>query len=342
MTREKVVSCIQPSGQLHIGNYFGAIKNWVDLQDTHECIYGIADLHCMTMPYEPSELYDNTTQMIIDLLACGIDLEKSILFVQSFVPEHAELNWILNCFSSYPELSRLSNFQDKSEQIKLASKDNFISTGLFTYPVLQAADILMYNPDLVPVGKDQEQHLEICRNIVDRFNSKFGPYFTKPTALYSNNPKMMSLADPSKKMSKSLGDKHIIGIFEDRHSIIRKISAAVTDSLELTSSHESESKILEMSKGVANLFGILKTCGYESEWKSFIHEYRSGTIKYSVLKDCVIDSIFSVVTPLSEKRNIITKDLPYVYKMIDESSAKARSIAQYNLKEIKKLVGLRI
>src|SRR5882724_1059073 len=216
----RVLSCIQPTAEMHIGNYFGAVKNWVALQDSHECIYGIVDLHAITMPYDPQELKANTARMAIELLACGIDPQRTILFIQSLVPEHSELCWILGCICPYGELSRMTQFKDKSEVLK---GSQFVSAGLFTYPVLQAADILIYRAKYVPVGKDQEQHLELSRDIARRFNGQFKTdLFPEPAPLFTETPKIMSLVDPTKKMSKSAGDRHYIGLFEEEKSIRAK------------------------------------------------------------------------------------------------------------------------
>ena len=224
--KKRVLSCIQPTGEMHIGNYFGAIKNWVDIQEEYDCVYGIVDLHAMTMPYVAKTLKDNTTRMAAELLACGIDPNKAILFTQSLVPQHTELTWIFNCVASYGELSRMTQFKDKSDQLESGVKGDFVSAGLFTYPVLQAADILIYKAELVPVGKDQEQHLELSRNIAVRFNRMFGKYFPEPKPLFTEIPKLMSLADPTKKMSKSLGEKHFIGLFEQEESIRKKVRSS--------------------------------------------------------------------------------------------------------------------
>ena len=202
---KNVLSCVQPTGDLHLGNYFGAVQNWVRLQDQYECRYGVVDYHSMTMPYNPAQLRENTWRMVFYLLACGIKPEH--LFIQSLVPEHAELAWILSCTSSYGELTRMTQFKDKTEQLREADKEAFVSVGLFAYPVLQAADILIYHADYVPVGKDQEQHLELSRNIAQRFNHQFGrEYFVHPEPLFTETPKILSPADPTKKMSKSLGN----------------------------------------------------------------------------------------------------------------------------------------
>lgn len=305
MQKKRVLSCIQPTGDMHLGNYFGAIKNWVEIQDRYQCIYGVVDLHAMTMPYTPKELYTNTTQMIVDLLACGIDPEKSVLFIQSLVPQHTELAWVFNCVCSYGELSRMTQFKDKSQQLEEGAKGNFISAGLFTYPVLQAADILVYKAELVPVGKDQEQHLELSRNIAVRFNSQFGEYFPEPQPLFTEIPKLLSLADPTKKMSKSLGDKHVIGLFESEESIRKKVKSAVTDTGEETD---------KMSAGVQNLFTLLKAGGFISEHDSLMKDYVAGNRKYVPLKEGVADSMVSLTSGFIKKRNEIMSDKEGVEK----------------------------
>ena len=177
MNKKRVLSCIQPTGEIHIGNYFGAVRNWVNIQDQYDCVYGVVDLHAMTMPYSSKDLRQNTLNMFADLMAAGLDPERSVLFVQSLVPQHTELTWIFSCVTSYGELSRMTQFKDKSDQLESGGKNGYVSAGLFTYPVLQAADILIYKADFVPVGKDQEQHLELSRNIAVRFNNQFGEYF---------------------------------------------------------------------------------------------------------------------------------------------------------------------
>ncbi len=225
---KRVLSLVQPTGDLHLGNYFGAVKNWVELQNTYNCIYGVADCHSMTMPYNAIDLRENTWKMVFQLLACGIKPEN--LFIQSLVPEHTELCWILSCVTSYGELSKMTQFKDKREQLEEKDNQAFISAGLFSYPALQAADILIYKADYVPVGKDQEQHLELSRNIAARFNHQFGKeYFVHPAPLFTEIPKLLSPADPTKKMSKSLGEKHFINLFGDPNRIRKQIKSAVTD-----------------------------------------------------------------------------------------------------------------
>lgn len=334
MSKKTVLSAIQPSGELHLGNYFGAIRNWVRLQNEGEykCIYGAVDLHVMTLPYEPEVLKKNTEQMLIDILACGVDPDKSILFIQSLVPEHSELTWIFNCICSFGDLTRQTQFKDKSDQInEKQTGDKFISAGLFIYPVLQVADILAYRANFVPVGKDQEQHLELSRTIAERFNSRFGELFPEPQALFTETPKIYSLADPAKKMSKSLGEKHIVGLFEEENSLRKKVRSAVTDSGEATG---------EMSAGVANLFELLKACGKTDAALSLMEDYTAGNLKYSLLKEAVADALVELTGDFRKRREEFIKDRKGAMKQIHKSSENAREIAGETLKEVRKLCGL--
>lgn len=332
MNKKRVLSCIQPTGEIHIGNYFGAVRNWVNLQDQYDCVYGVVDLHAMTMPYSPKELRQNTVQMFIDLMAAGLDPQKSILFVQSLVPQHTELTWIFSCVTSYGELSRMTQFKDKSDQIEKGGKNSFVSAGLFSYPVLQAADILIYKADFVPVGKDQEQHLELSRNIAVRFNNQFGQYFPEPQPLYTEVPKLMSLADPEKKMSKSMGNKHFISLFESEESIRKKVKSAVTDTGGQAGS--------QMSPGVANLFTIIKACGKLNEYEALLNDYNNGSLQYKDLKDVAGNSLVELTRPFRLKREELSKDTQLIKRLINESSEKARSFAEKTLNDVKELTGL--
>jgi tryptophanyl-tRNA synthetase len=219
--RETIFSGIQPSGELHLGNYLGAIRNWVALQSSYRCFYCIVDYHAITQPFEPSLIAQRARDMAGDLIACGIDPAKSTLFVQSAVPEHTELAWALASVTSYGELGRMTQFKDKSEK----NPEN-INAGLFTYPVLQAADILIYRATKVPVGEDQRQHLELAREIVRKWNARFGETFLEPEALYSSTPKILGL-DGQAKMSKSLGNT--ISLREDDKAVWDKLRTAATD-----------------------------------------------------------------------------------------------------------------
>jgi len=333
MSKKRVLSCIQPTGEIHIGNYFGAIKNWVEIQDTYDCVYGVVDLHAMTMPYDPDTLKNNTLQMFIDLLACGIDPEKSVLFIQSLVPQHTELTWIFSCVTSYGELSRMTQFKDKTDQLEgTTGKKSFISAGLFTYPVLQAADILIYKANFVPVGKDQEQHLELSRNVAIRFNNQFGKYFPEPEPLFTEVPKLMSLADPTKKMSKSLGEKHYIGVFDSDEVIRKKVRSAVTD----TGGQSGEL----MSAGVANLFTIIRACGNTQALLSLTDDYDKGILKYKDLKEITAESLVSTLAPFRDRRAELLANREKIYKLVHELSAVAREYAVNTLNEVKALTGL--
>lgn len=332
MSKKRVLSCIQPTGEIHLGNYFGAVKNWVKLQDEYSCVYGVVDLHAMTMPYDPKVLKENTFSMVAELLALGIDPEKSILFVQSLVPQHTELAWVFNCVTSYGELSRMTQFKDKSELLQSKSKKTIISTGLFTYPVLQAADILVYNADYVPVGKDQEQHLELTRNIAVRFNKQFGEYFKEPEPLYTEIQKLMSLADPTKKMSKSLGEKHYIGMFDEEAKIRKKVRSAVTDT--------GDTPDGQMSAGVENLFNLLKACGKSEELAKFTKDFEAGELRYKDLKDTTADGLVSMIEPFRKNKEALMNDRAYVEKIMQEHSQKASELASETLRNVKKLAGM--
>jgi tryptophanyl-tRNA synthetase len=257
----RIFSGIQPTGTLHIGNYFGAIRNWAALQNDYECVYCIVDYHAITIDIDPKVLRAASRNMALDLIACGIDPERAILFVQSAVPEHTELAWIFGCVTSYGDLSRMTQFKDKSAGKK------FVSASLFTYPVLQAADILLYRADGVPVGEDQVQHLELSRRIARRFNARFGEFFPEPEPIVGKGARIMSLADPTIKMSKSAGDAHYIGVMEDESSIRKKVRSAVTD----TGLAAGE----EMSPGVETLFEILELSTELSGDPSIVAELRA-------------------------------------------------------------------
>jgi tryptophanyl-tRNA synthetase len=329
---KKVLSCIQPTGDLHVGNYFGAVQNWVRLQTQHQCIYGVVNNHSMTMPYQAAKLRENTWKMAFQLLACGIESDN--LFIQSLVPEHIELSWILSCVCSFGELSRMTQFKEKAEQLKTGDKEAAISAGLFMYPVLQAADILIYRADYVPVGKDQEQHLELSRNIAARFNNQFAKeYFVHPAPLFTEIPKLLSPADPTKKMSKSLGEKHYINLFGEADKIRKQIRSAVTDTgLETASA--------EMSAGVKNLFELLKACGQQDAHAALKADYDAGILKYKDLKETVGEALVELTQPFKEKLAELNADKKNVKAQIIASSAQIRKIAQQTMQEVREITGL--
>jgi len=326
---KRVLSAIQPTGDMHYGNYFGAVKNWVALQEKYECIYGVVDYHAMTMPYNPKKLRENTWDVIFNLLAVGVKAEN--LFIQSLVPEHTELNWILSCFSSYGQLTRMTQFKDKSTQNK-AGEESFISSGLLSYPILQAADILIYKADFVPVGKDQQQHLELTRNIAQRFNNQMGKeYFVLPEMLFTETPKIMSTADPMKKMSKSAGEKHSISLFADEKVIMKRIKSAVTDTGEKTDT---------MSPGIVNLFMLLKASDKMDVHKSLMEDYNNNALKYVDLKEAVAQTLIELSNEFKAKKAEFLTNKKDIKNQIKYSSSQIRKIAQETIKEVKELTGL--
>lgn len=326
-----VLSAIQPTGDMHLGNYFGAVKNWVALQEKYKCYYGVVDYHAMTMPYDVNKLRTNTWDLITNLVAVGVKPEN--LFIQSLVPEHTELGWIFNCFCSYGQLTRMTQFKDKSNQVKEGGKEDFISVGLLDYPVLQAADILIYRADYVPVGKDQEQHLELARDIAHRFNTQVGKeYFVLPEPLYTETPKIRSTADPVKKMSKSAGEKHYINAFADEATIRRQVKSAVTDS--------GDTPEGMMAEGIQNLFELIKGSGRITEHDELMENYLSGTLKYVDLKQVTADALVNMISGFVEKKNEINADKRKLKDQVRQSSSEIRKRAQETIKEVKDLIGL--
>ncbi|MBU1178305.1 tryptophan--tRNA ligase [Patescibacteria group bacterium] len=322
----KIFSGIQPTGQLHLGNYLGAIKNWVELQDTYDCIYCIVDYHAMTIPYQPDQMQKNILEAAADLIAAGIDPQKSILFIQSHVPEHTELAWMLNTVTPLSELKRMTQFKDKSKQFP----EN-VNMGLFDYPVLQAADILLYSTDKVPVGEDQIQHLELTRLIARKFNQKFGETFVEPEVLLTKTPRVMSLKDPSKKMSKSLGPAHYIALTDKPEIIQDKIKKAVTDTGENSA---------EVSPGVQNLFTLLEIFGRAEVYKKFTAEHQAGKIKYAELKEELGQAISDYFADFREQKQKLLANPEGLRDLLAQGTKKAREIAVKNIKDIKNKVGL--
>ena len=326
----RIFSGIQPTGTLHIGNYFGAIRNWAALQDDYECVYCIVDYHAITIDIDPKVLRAASRNMALDLIACGIDPERAILFVQSAVPEHTELAWIFGCVTSYGDLSRMTQFKDKSAGRK------FVSAGLFTYPILQAADILLYRADGVPVGEDQVQHLELSRRIARRFNARFGEFFPEPEPIVGKKgARLKSLTDPTKEMSKSAGKANYVGMMEDESSIRKKVRSAVTD----TGLAAGE----EMSPGVENLFEILELATELSGDPSIVAElhadFATGKLMYSRLKDAVFENLMKVLRPI-QKRRAELEASGEVKMILEKGAQKARAIARENIAQVRALAGL--
>jgi len=329
--RKQVFSGIQPTGSLHLGRYFGAVQNWVNLQKSYDCIYCVVDYHAMTMPFDPKLLREQAWNVAFDLIAVGLDPDN--MFIQSMIPEHTELAWIFNCVSSYGEVSRMTQFKDKSQQINEKDKDAFISTGLFTYPVLQAADILIYKADYVPVGKDQGQHLELTRNIAQRFNQVVGhEYFILPETLFTDLPKVLSTADPSKKMSASLGPKHFINVFSAPEVIHKQIKSAVTDS--------GDTPLGQISPGVENLFAMVNAAGGHPEINQLREDAQNGTLQYGRLKEIAGTVLVEMTEPFRQKRLEIEGNQNTYRDRIFASAEVIRKQAQNTILEVKELIGL--
>jgi len=336
MPATRVFSGIQPSGELHIGNYFGAIQNWVRMQDEYECVYCVVDYHAVTSRTgrESDKLQDPSVESLAgmslrmagDLIACGIDPQRSILFVQSHVPQHTELAWVFSCIASYGDLQRMTQFKDKSD------RSDFISVGLFTYPVLQAADILLYHAAKVPVGEDQVQHLELARRIGRRFNMLVGEdYFPEVEPQLTEGKRIMSLADPTQKMSKSLGDKHYIGLMEDPDAAWKKVRSAVTDT--------GDTAGQEMSPGVANLFELLRLAeAPASVIDQFAQQHAAGEIRYGDLKTAVRDHLMVVLDPIRARRAALSDD--DIRDILADGARRASDIAQRTMSEVHRMVGV--
>jgi len=335
----RVLSCIQPTAAIHIGNYFGAIQNWVAMQHVYDCVYGVVDFHAMTAPYHREELAQNTYDMLIALMACGVDARASRLFVQSFVPEHTELCWILATVCGYGELARMTQFKDKSRQLRAKTESDAVdgagvTAGLFLYPVLQAADILAYRPEVVPVGRDQKQHLELCRSIARRFNQQYRrAVFPEPATVFTKVPKVMSLTQPDRKMSKSLGEQNYVGIFDPPEVVRKKIRASVTDS--------GDVKAERTSPGVANLLTILEAAGESDRVIEMRDEYRLGRLKYVHLKDAVAEALIALFRPMRERREELhAKFKGPSSEWFCELSQNARSLAVETLEQARDAAGL--
>ena len=327
--KKVIFSGIQPTGVFTLGNYLGALQNWVKLQDDYRAIYCVVDLHSLTVRQEPKELRENTLSALALLLAVGIDPEKSILFVQSHQPAHAELNWILNCYVPYGELARMTQFKDKST----AHPDN-INAGLFTYPVLMAADILLYGADLVPVGADQKQHLELSRNTAIRFNNTYGEVFTVPEPYIPKEAgRVMSLQDPTKKMSKSdTNAKSYISILDKPEAIVKKFKSAVTDS-------GSEVVFGEGKDGINNLLTIYSAVTGLSIPEA---EKQFSGKGYGDFKLAVGEAVAGHLRPIQEEYARIAADKAYLESIYKAGAERACGISRRILQKVYKKVGLLI
>jgi tryptophanyl-tRNA synthetase len=322
----RVFSGIQPTGALHIGNYVGALKNWVRLQAEVESIFSIVDYHAITIPYDPREMPGRVFDAALDVLACGIDPERAIFFVQSRVPEHTELCWIFNTLTSMGALERMTQYKEKSEQFR----EN-INAGLFDYPVLQTADILLYKANLVPVGDDQLQHLELSREIARRFNQRYGETFPEPEPSLTKAPRVMALNDPTRKMSKSLPGSYI-SLSDDEATIRKTIGRAVTDT--------GPDPTL-MSPGVKNLFILLEEFGEPGVLRQFQDAYAAGTLRYSELKPAVADAMVATLAPIRARREELVAHPERVRAALDAGADRASAIARRTMEEVRERLGLR-
>ncbi len=330
--KQRIVSGIQPTGPLHLGNYLGAVKHWLELQKTkgNECLFFIADYHSLTENYSVKEKYNQVLELGAELLALGLDPKKSILFIQSQVPQVTELAWIFNCITPISFLERMTQYKDKS-----ARQAQNINTGLFDYPVLQAADILVYRGEAVPVGTDQIQHVELASDIARFFNRRFGEYFKSPKPLLTAAPKIMSLLEPEKKMSKSLGYDHCIFLSDSPEEIKRKIKRAVTDIGPVKIQNPA------VSPGVENLFLLLENFGSETDVKRFKNDYKSGAIRYSDLKDAVAIAVSGYFSDFRRKKEELLNKPENILKIYLNGGKKAQKIASQTLEEVRKMIGLR-
>ncbi|WP_367680612.1 tryptophan--tRNA ligase [Candidatus Fukatsuia anoeciicola] len=328
-----VFSGAQPSGVLTIGNYIGALRQWVRMQDNYDCVYCIVDLHAITVHQDAKALSKRTLDILALYLACGIDPQKSTIFVQSHVPEHAQLSWILNCYTYFGELNRMTQFKDKS-----TGYIKNINAGLFSYPILMAADILLYQANQVPVGKDQKQHLELSRNIAQRFNERYGKIFTIPEPLLPKNggSKIMSLQEPYKKMSKSdSNNNNIISLLEDINLVEKKIKRAVTDSDKPTIIRYDVKK----KAGISNLLDILS--GINGQPISELETQFIGQ-KYIDLKRTVTTALIHVLSNLQERYYKERKDENNLKKIMREGATQAQKRAQETLKKVYMAIGFMI
>jgi len=327
---ETVFSGVQPSeSPLHLGNYLGAIKNWIELQEKYRCIFCVADLHALTVPKDPQKFPEKIKDMAKIYLAAGIKAEKSIIFIQSSVKEHAELCWILNTIAKIPELERMTQFKEKAERHK---KD--LNVGLFDYPVLMAADILLYKTQLVPVGEDQIQHVELTRTLAERFNKKFGETFIIPKALVKKEgARIMGLDDPTKKMSKSATSPlNYIALTDSPETIREKIKKAMTDS-------GKEIKFDPPSKpAISNLLEIYSLCS--GQMIGALEKKYAGAESYAEFKNDLAETIISFLSPFQEKFQALDKDDKYVINLLNEGASKAQTIASQTMAEVKTKIGL--
>lgn len=323
--KKRIFSGIQPSGELTLGSYMGAIKNWVALQDEYDCLYCIVDMHAITVRQDPALLRRRSVNQLAQYIACGLDPEKNIMFIQSHVPQHAELAWVLGCYTQFGELSRMTQFKMKSQQ----HADN-ITAGLFTYPVLMAADILLYQADLVPVGEDQRQHVELTRDIAQRFNGVYSDTFTLPEAFIPKmGARVMSLDDPTTKMSKSLPDG-CVNLMDAPEVIMKKFKRAVTD-CETAVKFDKENK-----PGISNLLTIY--CAATGKTMDQAEQDFAGQ-GYGVFKPAVGEAVVEQLRPIREESERIMADKAYLESVYRTGAERASYLANKTLSKVYRKVG---
>ncbi|WP_434927405.1 tryptophan--tRNA ligase [Shewanella sp. HL-SH4] len=330
MTKPIVFSGAQPSGELTIGNYMGALRQWVAMQDTHDCIYCVVDLHAITVRQDPEKLRDACLDTLALYLACGVDPDKSTVFVQSHVPQHTQLSWALNCYTQMGELNRMTQFKDKSQK-----HANNINVGLFGYPVLMAADILLYQAQSVPVGQDQMQHLELTRDIATRFNNAYGDTFTVPQAyIPEHGAKVMSLQEPLKKMSKSDDNRNnVIGLLEEPKAILKKVKKAMTDSDEPPVVRFD----VENKPGVSNLLSLMS--GVTGKSIATLEAEFEGKM-YGHLKVEAGEAVVAMLEPLQERFKQYRADEAYLEQVMKQGAEKAKARAQATIDLVYKKIGM--
>ena len=325
MTR--VLSCIQPTGEVHLGNYLGALRNWVSGQHQKDAFHGIVDLHALTVTDSPGVLGENTLQLAAMLFAVGLDPDIATVFVQSHVTEHSQLGWIMECTVSFGELSRMTQFKDKAAR----READFVAAGLFTYPALQAADILLYDTDEVPVGDDQRQHIEITRDIAIRFNHRFGDTFVLPKAVTpAAGARVMDLQDPTSKMSKSSSSESgIVNLLDEPAAIVRKFKRAVTDS-------DSDVRFdREAKPGISNLLEILAACTGDSP-----ADLAARYTQYGPLKSDTGEAVVEMLRPVQARYRELIDDRGELQSLLRRGADKARSVAAATLRRAQSAIGL--
>jgi len=326
MDKKVIFSGIQPSGKLTLGNYIGAVSNWLKLQEDYDCFYCVVDLHAITTQQVPKDLRRQSLEAVALYLACGLDPDKNTIFIQSHVPAHAEANWLLSSMTYFGELSRMTQFKDKSSK-----QNENINAGLFTYPVLMASDILLYQTDLVPVGSDQKQHVELTRDVAIRFNNKYSPTFKVPEVyIPKTGARIMSLQEPTKKMSKSDENENACIYILDKPEVIRrKFKRAVTDSVGVV-------QLSDDQPGIKNLISIYAVCENISQEEVVARFEGQG---YGVFKDAVAEAVIRVLEPVQNKFDALMQDKAYLQEVYEAGAKKAEYAARKTLRKIYKKMG---